>query len=262
MENLTWLGFIVAGSIGAFFVVQMGGFQNIWNWHGLVEVLGGVLCTAMINYPFSQLRRAATWMVWIFLPERLPSLDDVAAEILRLSNIAKSQGGLLALQNEGRTFARGWLNRAILVAIAAGEHQRTREILEADLRQTRTAQQEDANFFRTIGMLAPMFGLLGTLLGIIGVLRSISDPTKVGPAMSLAITASMYGIAFANMICIPIAGHIRMRTMHEARVMEAIMEGVLDLMRSESQYLLELRLGSYSLQRREASAGAAGAPAA
>ncbi len=248
MENLSVLGFVLAAILGGWTINSMGLGGVFFNTHGLVVVLGGVFCAALVNYPVSQFVRAAAVLRGLLLPVALPSLQEVSAEIMRLAQVAKTQGGILALQNEGREFAGGFLNRALIVAIAAHDQVKAREILESEIRQTRIVAQEDANFFRTLGTLAPMFGLLGTLLGIILVLRNMTDPIKVGPSMALAITASLYGIAFSNLFCIPIAGQIRTRAVQETRVQEAIVVGVLELMQPESLYLLELQLGSYSQQ--------------
>jgi chemotaxis protein MotA len=251
MQNLAPIGIILAALIITHEVRAFGDLSILWNPMGLAEVLGLVVCAALVNYPFSQLRRSALWLIRVLRKHPYPSEKDVAAELIRLAKIARTQGGLLAIQNEGRTFANGFLNRAILVAIASGEREKTREILEADIQQQKSVLVEEANVFRTVGTLAPMFGLLGTLLGIILVLRNIEDPAKVGPAMSLAITASLYGISLANLCCLPIAGHIRTRSIDEARIKELILEGTLDLMSGESAYLMELKFAAYLPDRPE-----------
>lgn len=261
-QNLAWLGFMAAAAIGWWTMGEVGDGGLFVNGLGALHVLGGVLCAALVSYPVPYIRRAAASFLRLIVPRNQPAAEDVSPEILRLSGIARAQGGLLALQNEGREFAGGFLNRALLIAIAAGEERKVREILEADIRQTRIVEQENSNVFRSLGTLAPMFGLLGTLIGIIMVLRTMSDPTKIGPSMSLAITASLYGIAFANLFCIPVAGHIRARALEEARLKEAVMEGVIDLMKQESTYLLELKLGSYApgAAKAELEPAAEGAP--
>jgi len=246
--NVSWVG-LLAGVVLLVWSTMSAGLQGtIVNAHSLVMVLGGVVCAALINYPLSEIIRALGSLFSIMLPSTLPSYEQIAAEMLRLAEIARAQGWMLALQNEGGGFAGGFLNRAILVAIAAGETKKARDILDGDIRQKRILQQESGNLFRTLGTLAPMFGLMGTLFGIIMVLRNMTDPTKVGAAMAVAITASLYGIALANLVFIPIAGNIRVRALQEAQVREAIVDGVLEMMDTPSLYVLELRMGSYTQQ--------------
>ena len=98
-----------------------------------------------------------------------------------------------------------------------------------------------------MGILSPMFGLLGTLMGIIGVLRQLSDPEGVGPAMAVAITSAFYGILFSNMICVPIAGKIRARIWLRVKLKSMILEGILEIMRGSVPLVVERRLQSYLL---------------
>lgn len=247
--NAAWLGFLAAAALVVWSTVDTGLQGVIVNLHGLAMVVGGVACAALVNYPLSDIFRSAGAFLSVLRPPASPTPEQIAAEILRLGEIAHTQGGLLALQEEGKEFAGGFLNRAILVAVATGEDNKARDILDGDIRQGRIGQQEAANFFRTLGTLAPMFGLMGTLFGIIMVLRSMTDPTKVGASMAVAITASLYGIGLANFVCIPIAGNIRVRALRETQVREAIVDGVLEIMSMPSLYHLELRMASYTRQR-------------
>ena len=90
-----------------------------------------------------------------------------------------------------------------------------------------------------------MFGLLGTLIGIIGVLSDISNAERVGPAMAVAITSAFYGIFLANMVCVPVAGKIRSRIWMEVRMKAMILDGVLEIMKGSIPIVVERRLQSY-----------------
>jgi len=101
-----------------------------------------------------------------------------------------------------------------------------------------------------------MFGLLGTLMGMIQVLETVSTPTKVGPAMALALSSAFVGIAMANLVCVPLAGQMRLRAMTETKLLEMILEGVLDIAAGKPSSLVELHLVSYSQSRRATAARA------
>lgn len=252
MDIATWVGFAVGFYILVWAVNQAGVSTLFLNWHGLIIVVGGVICAILVNSSFRTLFNAGRAFLSIFFPSGIARPDQAITEIVRLSERARAEGGLLALQNEGGDFARGFLKRALSVALVCGESHETRRILEDEIRQIRIRRQEDANVFRTMGVLAPMFGLLGTLLGIVQVLRTMSEPTKVGSAMALAITTAFYGIALSNMVCVPVAGKIRSRAIQETLLLEIVLEGVLDLLESKSPYLVETHLSAYAMQRRRA----------
>lgn len=252
--NLTLLiGFVLAGGILYWGLKDSGiaAATAIFNLHGLVIVIGGTLAAACVNCPFRQLGSALQRLISLFTTLRLISPEDIIAEIVRLARKAQAEGGTLALQDESRGFGDGFLHRAILVMIASGETSETRRVLETQIKQQRIGRQEDANVFRTIGILSPMFGLLGTLMGMIRVLETMSEPTKVGPAMALALSSAFIGIGIANFICVPIAGRIRLYAMRETLLSEMILEGILDLSAGKAPYQIEVHLASYSQRRRQ-----------
>jgi len=90
-----------------------------------------------------------------------------------------------------------------------------------------------------------MFGLLGTLLGMLKALTAMSDPAKLGPAMALALSSAFIGIGVANFLCIPIAGQIRLLAMRETLLLEMILEGALDIAVNRPAYQVEMRMASY-----------------
>ncbi|HEX4047836.1 MAG TPA: MotA/TolQ/ExbB proton channel family protein [Elusimicrobiota bacterium] len=259
MPNLTlWLGVISAGAILGWSLFQPGASRNIMDLHGLVVVLGGAAAAMLISTPAAQLFGALRAVGWVLNPGRVPSPEEIAAEIARLSRLAHAQGGLLALRDESADFAGGFLQRSIAAAAACGETASARQILELEVRRRRIARQEEANVFRTLGTLAPMFGLMGTLLGMLKVLTNMSEPTKLGPAMALALSSAFVGIGLANLFCVPMAGQVRLLSMRETQALEMLIEGVLAIAMNQPTYQVELRMGAYL----DAPAAAAGKPGA
>ena len=247
MPNLTlWLGGLAAAAILAWSLMQSGASRNILDMHGLVVVIGGV-CTAMlINTPAAQLFGAVRSLFWVLGPGGIPTPEEISAEILRLSRRAHAEGGLLALRGESTEFAGGFLRRCISAAAACGETDAAREIVETEIKRRRIARQEDANVYRTLATLAPMFGLLGTLLGMLQVLTNMSDPTKLGPAMALALSSAFLGIAIATFLCVPLAGQIRLMSMRETVALEMIVEGAMAIAMNQPTYQIELKMSAYS----------------
>lgn len=260
MPNLSlWIGLVAAGAVLAWSLFQPGA-KTIFDLHGIVIVLGGALAAMLINTPAAQLLSALRTFLWTLMPGRLPTPEDATDELLRLSRKARAEGGLLALRDESPEFAGGFLRRALSAAQSAGETAAAREIVELEIKRRRVQRTEDANVFRTLGLLAPMFGLLGTLIGMLRVLQSMSEPTKLGPAMALALSSAFIGIALANFLCVPIAGQIRLMAMKETQLLEMILEGVLEIAANRPTYLVQLKLEAF-LGRPAAPAAGAGAGA-
>lgn len=242
MPNLTlWLGLLIAGAVLAWSLFQPGA-KTIFDMHGLVIVLGGAASAMLISTPAGQLFSALRTLIWTMVPGRLPTTDDASGELLRLSRKARAEGGLLALRDESPDYAGGFLRRALNAAQSSGETAAARDIIELEIKRRRVQRTEDANVFRTLGLLAPMFGLLGTLIGMLRVLQSMTEPTKLGPAMALALSSAFIGIALANFLCVPLAGQIRLMSMRETQLLEMILEGVLEIAANRPTYLVQLRL--------------------
>lgn len=244
MNISVWLGAGVGGALLFYGGLGSGG-GGLINSHGLLVVLGGTVTALLVATPLRILLDGIKAGLGLFLPDRFPSPEAASAELVRLARVAAEGGGLLALQGESPAFADGFLARCVTVAIASGETSESRKVLEEDIRQRRIRRNEDANVYRTAGLLAPMFGIMGTLVGMIQVLSKLSDPTKVGPAMALALSSAFIGIATANALCIPIAGQLRLWAMRETLVYTIILEGILQIALGKPPAVVELRLAGF-----------------
>ncbi len=266
MTLSVWIGALLGGAVIAWALQHIGAVGTFLGGHAIIIVYGGSLAATLISTPGSMIWSALARFVRLFFPDGIPSLDQAIAEVVRLARQAQSGGGILAIQGESLNFARGFLHRAIVAAVSSGETAETRRMMEAEIRRRRSMGMEDSNTFRTVGILTPMFGLLGTLIGMVKVLQTMSDPTRVGPAMALALSSAFLGISTANLICVPVAGHIRLKVMDETLIHEVLLEGVLDIASGKSPYVVELHLSSYAARRRaeaeEAQAGGRQASAA
>ncbi len=254
----SWLGALAAAGIMAESLLQPAAGLNLLDSHGLLVVLGGSASALLISAPAAQILSALRAAARALASGRAPSCEEVAAEIGRLSRLARAQGGLLALRGQSAEFAEGFLERAISAAAACAETSAARQILELEVRRRRALRREDENVFRTLGALAPMFGLMGTLLGMLKVLAHMSDPAQLGPAMALALSSAFVGIALSGLLCLPVAGQIRALSLRETAAREMMIEGVLAIAAQEPTYQVELRMGAYL---DAASAGAAREPA-
>jgi chemotaxis protein MotA len=113
------------------------------------------------------------------------------------------------------------------------------------MRAVHSAKQEAnevVNVFRVASVMAPMFGLIGTLVGIIEVLRNITSPEAVGVSMATAITSAFYGITMANLVCVPLAGKLRGLMLKEAEAKGLVAEGYADIVKGEMPLVVEQRL--------------------
>lgn len=244
MDFTTLLGL---GGTAALVIAGVAGGQltaSLINMHGVVVVIGGTLAATLINTPLKFVTRAVSELGLIFREREEASPAKLVPVIVQLAEQARMRG-LSALKDADPAVAGGFLNRAATAALEYNDYKFVREVLEQEINQGVDDMNEVANVYRTMGVMAPMFGLLGTLIGIIGVLKDLSNPESVGPAMAVAITSAFYGIFFANLVCVPIAGKMRAKVWMEVRMRTMILEGVLEIMKGSMPLVIERRMQSY-----------------
>lgn len=246
MVNISlWVGLLASGSVLTWILWRPGAGLSVIAPSGLFLVFGGLASAMLINTSLLQIMSVLRTIAWVLFPSSLPSPSETAAELTRLSLRARAEGGILALRRDGGNFAGGFITYALETVATCGETAGSREILDIAIRRKRIQRQEDANVLRTMATLAPMFGLLGTLVGMLQVLNTISEPARIGQVMAPALASAFVGISLANFICIPLAGHIRSMALRETLILEMIVEGVLEIMLNRPTFQVELRLAAY-----------------
>lgn len=251
MDLMTLIGLIGGFGIIAWGLLDGQTWASFLNLHGLVLVFGGTFFATMINSSPSELRDALKAGLLLLRPQALTPPAKSVATLVRLAQKARRDGAL-SLKDETNALGDSFLARAIQVSLASPDQKTAYDILSNEVNMIRARHREVGNLYRTMGLLAPMFGLLGTLIGIVSVLKNMSDPGAVGPAMSLALSTAFFGILFANLVCVPVAGKLRMRSITEAQSKEVIIEGVLVIVfTSEMPLFVQTRLQSFLRERLE-----------
>ena len=232
--SVFWWG-MTSGKVGGIF----------FNPHGLVLVLGGVLAAALINSEAHEIWSSVRAFFSIFKLPKNPPAHSIIPVMVDLSRKARKEG-FISLHGIGKNFGDGFLSKAIQTLIEGeGDIKAARWLLEKEVNRTAMRHREVQNIFRTVGILAPMFGLLGTLIGIVEVLKNFSDPKAVGPSMATAITSAFYGICVSNLVCVPVAGKLRQRTLNELLLKEMILEGLLAIHDGDVPSSVEGKLSTY-----------------
>lgn len=244
MDITTFLGIGALAGMAALGAVTGQLPPFFLNWHGLAIVLGGTAGAMLINTPLADARGAAAALAVLFRGSRFPSNEGIVAAIVELAERVHGRG-VSALQEVDAHAVGGFLGRAAGVAVEYNNPDLVWQILETEINASYDRNNEMANVYRTMGILAPMFGLLGTLIGIVSVLREISNPEKVGGSMAIAMTTAFYGIALANTFCVPVAGKLRSRNIEELRAKTMVAEGVVMMLRGTVPLIIERKLRSY-----------------
>ncbi len=244
MDLMTLLGAAFGfGAIG--YVLHHGQMlQFILNGEAAVLIFGGTIGSVMISYPWSVLRFVPNAFVkMLFPPKRVEPLVLVRT-IVGLAERARREGPE-ALTRAGAALPHPFLEDGLKMLAEGLDLDTVRDKMEQDIILTRQRHLRLSGVFRSAGTFAPIFGLLGTLIGVVQVLRNITDPSVMGASMAVAMTASFYGIFSANFVFLPIAGKLNYYTDEEVLAKELILKGVLALHQGEVPWLISRRLEDF-----------------
>ena len=175
-----------------------------------------------------------------------PQADAAEAirNIISMSNIARKEG-LLALEEAANGVEDEFLKKGIMLVVDGTDPELVRGILETDLSCIETRHKTVIAFYEKWGALGPAWGMIGTLIGLIKMLKDLSDPNSIGPNMAVALLTTFYGSVIANWLCDPTASKLKVNNDIEMMVKEITVEGLLSIQAGENPRVIEEKLKSF-----------------
>ncbi|HEX3023074.1 MAG TPA: MotA/TolQ/ExbB proton channel family protein, partial [Lachnospiraceae bacterium] len=164
----------------------------------------------------------------------LPSNEtETISKIIELSNVARKEG-LLALEEAANNIDDQFLKKGILLIVDGTDPELVRSILETELISIETRHKKTISFWEELGAMGPAWGMIGTLIGLINMLKKMSDAASIGPNMAVALVTTFYGSLLANWICAPVASKLKSNDAMEIMTKEVMVEGLLSIQAGEN----------------------------
>jgi chemotaxis protein MotA len=230
-----------------------------FDMHGLIIVFGGTGAAACLSFPITKVLGLIKVFMLRVLGRHKMDYQQAIHQILELSK--KASVGTSALNDVLPTIKHEFLREAVaLVAAGVMTETEIRMALDQRLKTTETRLMQEANMFKAIGRFPPAFGLLATTLGMIALLQKIGQPDSqklIGPAMSIGLIGTLYGIALANFFFIPIAENLTERTHEEVALRRMMIEGAIMLKQQVNPVTLREGLNSFLLPKERVTRKAA-----
>lgn len=232
MDWMTPLGYLIGlGTVG-YVLVDGNSVGLIFNMHALLLVYGGTLGATLLSYPGSMILQAMKSVRVFLFPGSRPDAMDVIRQIMRFAEKARRQG-LESIETDLPAIRIPFLASGLRMVLDGVPPDLVRSNLIKDIRFARDRHAGVANVYRSMASYAPIFGLLGTLVGVVQVLMTLSDPKTIGASMAVAMTATFYGIFGANFLFLPIAGKLNVYSQEEVFLKELMIEGVICIQQNE-----------------------------
>lgn len=190
----------------------------------------------------------------IVLILKTPSIDipETIKQIIGLSNTARKEG-LLALEESASTLEDPFLKKGILLIVDGTDPELVRSILETELECIEERHSKKIGFWENLAAMGPAWGMIGTLIGLINMLKQLDDPAAIGPSMAVALITTLYGSLLANWIATPVANKLKANSEMEILMKEVMVEGLLSIQAGENPRVIEEKLKSFLLPaKREA----------
>ncbi len=216
----------------------IGGFVDI---PGSLVVIGGTVAASLVMYPLKTV--LGTFKVGInVVTVKLHSPDSTITKIVELATKARKES-VLALESE--EFTDNFLAKGIRLCVDGTDPSVIKKILSTELNSLRTRHKLGSDVFDNMGVLAPAWGMIGTLIGLVQMLQNLADPSSIGPAMAVALLTTFYGALLANLVFFPASVKLSQRSKEEALIKEIIIEGVISIAQQENPNTVQDKLDVY-----------------
>jgi chemotaxis protein MotA len=230
MDIATIIG-LVGGTVLVLLAIITGGDMLIFiNIPGLLIVVGGTIATCFIKFSMSDVINSVSVAMKAFLVKIEPP-DEIMGKMVAIAKVAKERG-LMALENEkpDDEFAA----KAFQFLADGFDEEQIKELLRKDILLTIQRHSIGQKVFKGMGGSAPAFGMIGTLIGLVQMLANMANPQDIGPAMAVALLTTLYGALIANLVCLPIADKLALRSQQELETKNLILDAALGIARGLS----------------------------
>ncbi len=237
-------------AFGALFVaviLEGGDLKSLIHLPAAILVFGGTIGAGVMSFRASTLMQIPALLKRIFTEQRR-DVSEVIHLISRFADKAR-RDGLLSLENDAKALDEPLFKQGIFLVIDGTDAETIRDVLSTDLHYQEMRYRAEESIFTTLGGFAPTLGIIGTVMGLIHMLAQLNDPGKMGPLISGAFIATLYGVTSANLLFLPIAHKLRAIASEELLLQEVVLEGVLAIQAGNSPRLVEERLKSYVTPR-------------
>jgi chemotaxis protein MotA len=229
----------------------------------LILTIGGAIMAATVTVPL----KTVLGLPQLFMKAILPAHHNVGEaieQLVRMTDKAR-RDGLLALEEDSKKIHDNFLRRGVMLVVDGVDPAQVRAILEIDVHHMRERHGQGIKLLNACGGFAPTMGIIGTVMGLITVLKNLSDPSSLGKSIAGAFLATLWGILTANVLWLPLGAKLQHNSDEEAAYRQMLIEGLLALQAGENPRVLREKLHGFLPPKARAAddkPAAAAAPAA
>lgn len=254
------LGTVIGVVMIVFGIISSGGVEAMGNFVDVPSVIitiGGSLSSTMGS---NKMAGFIGGLKSISLPFKEVPMNpaETIKQIIDLSNISRKEG-LLALEEAANGIEDEFLKKGIMLVVDGTDQELVRAILETDMMCLADRHKAVIGFWEKWGEMGPAWGMIGTLVGLVNMLKKLDDMAMIGPNMAVALLTTLYGSVIANWLCAPVAAKLKLDDTNEGVMRQIAIEGLLSIQAGENPRVIEEKLKSFlAPAERDAIGGDAG----
>jgi chemotaxis protein MotA len=244
MDKLTLLGLVVGlTGIMSGQLLEGGDLSIMFQSAAFLIVIGGTLGAVMVQCPTKVFFTAIKMGRWAFITPQTTSRESIR-QLTNLSALARKEG-ILALEARMNAISDPFLKKGLQLLVDGNSAEKIRETLDVDIHSWEQLRWQSARVWESAAGYSPTIGIIGAVLGLMHVMQNLSEPSKLGGGIAVAFVSTIYGVAFANLLFLPIANKLKSILMEQAHMQEMIVDGLVGIANGDNPRQLEIKLQSY-----------------
>lgn len=244
MDFATVGGLILGiGAVIASFLMEGGHLSAILQAPAMLIVIGGTIGASVITTSVSTIFQVPSYLKLALFGRSQKPLDTIGM-IVKMSEKARREG-ILGLENDMKFISDPFFRKSIQLVIDGTEITVLRTILETEIAYVEERHKKGIALFQKLGGFSPTLGIIGTVLGLIHTLSNVSEPERMAGAIAGAFIATLWGVALANLVYLPIGDKLRLRHEEELATLDLIMEGVISIQSGDNPRVVKTKLLSF-----------------
>ncbi|MBN1522360.1 MAG: motility protein A [Candidatus Aureabacteria bacterium] len=256
MDITTVIGLIL-GLVLIFIAIFTGGGGGIFiNVPSLLITVGGAIAATTIAFPLPEVLRVIKIVSKTFFIKS-PDPNEVIKNVAKFATTARREG-ILALEDMSADLDDEFMKKGIQLAVDGTAPDILKEILETEIAYLEERHSAGQDILSFLADMSPAFGMIGTLIGLIQMLKTLEDPSQIGAGMAVALITTFYGAFMANLLFIPMAAKLKNRTKEEVLIKTLIIEGVMSIQSGDNPRIVEEKLKAYLAPKLRVSTEEAG----
>ncbi len=254
MDIATIIGLISGTALMLWAIMGKSDIDAFIDSGSVAIVLGGAVSAALVSFPVQNILGVARVVKNSFF-SKTRNPKDLITEMVTFAEIAR-RDGILALENATGDIKDPFLVSGIQMAVDGTDPDLIETVMLNDLEAVEARHNEGKALFDNIGRFAPAFGMIGTLIGLVIMLQNMNDPSAIGPAMAVALLTTLYGALIANLVALPLAAKLGLRSREEVLLKMIVIKGVMAIQSGDNPRIVEQKLKTFLPNRTREAADA------